>query len=326
VKVDLSDEALEYGLVARQALEAAGGERLVQEAEADPARRSELVEPVLAELGAWDLQPRADGDELQAAAALCRSVGYWAAPYPVAERLARPTDLEVDGLVVVDEAHPESRTAGVGLRWAGVTLEGRRGVVRERAGSAPISRHAAFVEPVDLEPIDDAGAGDLAVALTLPCWTLLGMLDRAIDLTRQHVVDREQFGQPLAAFQSVQFQLTDAEVERSGLDVLARYTVWSALSGQPGATEDALALRLAAIEAAEVVLRVAHQLHGASGFCDETDLSWISRHSQPLRRLPMGASLTQDHLTRRLGRRPLAGLFADVASDPLVLREPSTAS
>ena len=36
------------------------------------------------------------------------------------------------------------------------------------------------------------------------------------------------------------------------------------------------------------MFRVAHQLHGAIGFCDETALSWVSRASVPLRRLPFG--------------------------------------
>jgi 3-oxo-4-pregnene-20-carboxyl-CoA dehydrogenase alpha subunit len=105
----------------------------------------------------------------------------------------------------------------------------------------------------------------------------------------------------------VQFQLTDAEVERTGLDILAKYALWSL--GSHDEINDALALRLAAIEAAEVVFRVCHQLHGAIGFCDETTLSWLSRYSQPLRRLPLGLSATRDYLTRRLGRRGLTGLF-----------------
>ena len=52
-----------------------------------------------------------------------------------------------------------------------------------------------------------------------------------------------------------------------------------------------------------MVFRVCHQLHGAVGFCDETTLSWLSRYSQPLRRLPFGLSATRDELTRRVGRR-----------------------
>jgi hypothetical protein len=67
---------------------------------------------------------------------------------------------------------------------------------------------------------------------------------------------------------------------------------------------------MAAIEAAEVVLRVTHQLHGATGFCDETTLSWVSRYSQPLRRLPLGLSATRALLARRLDRAGLAGLFS----------------
>ena len=41
---------------ARQALESAGGDELVQLAEADPERRGDLVAPVLTELGAWELE------------------------------------------------------------------------------------------------------------------------------------------------------------------------------------------------------------------------------------------------------------------------------
>jgi hypothetical protein len=51
-------------------------------------------------------------------------------------------------------------------------------------------------------------------------------------------------------------------------------------------------------------------LHGAVGFCDETTLSWLSRYSQPLRRLPLGLSATRDLLTCRVGGAGLTGLFA----------------
>ena len=71
----------------------------------------------------------------------------------------------------------------------------------------------------------------------------------------------------------MQFQLTDAEVERVGLEELAKYTLWSFETRRPEAVEDALALRLAALRAAEIVFRVCHQLQGAMGFCDETTLS-----------------------------------------------------
>jgi len=245
VIIDLSAEALAYGQSARAALEGAapGGD----------------VMPVLDKLGAWDLEPLADSDDLEAAAALCRAAGYCDIAYPVAERLAPSPD------VAALATQPGGRAAALGL--------------------------------------------------VLACWTLLGLLDRAIDLAVAHVQAREQFGQPLAAFQGVQFQLTEAEVERAGLDVLAKYALWSVQSASREAVDDALALRMAALEAAEVTFRVAHQVHGAMGFCDESPLSWLSRHSQPLRRHPLGLSATRALLTRRIGRRGLTGLFSEEPPD-----------
>jgi len=330
MNIDLSEEAVEFGRTALQAIEAAGGDELVQAAEREPDRREELAAPVLAELGAWELDPRGSADELEAAAALCRSAGWWALAYPVAERLCRPADLDVDGLVVVADIEPAGAVACLDLRWAAVTLDGRRSLATPRP-PAEQPRKSAFVTGLDLSPLDGdlhgSGAGDVSLdvarGLVLPCWTLLGMLDRAVALTRAYVLEREQFGQPLARFQGVQFQLTDAEVERVGLEELAKYALWSIEAGRPEALDDALALRLAAVEAAETVFRVTHQLHGAMGFCDETTLSWVSRYSQPLRRLPLGLSATRDALTRRLGRRGLTGLFSDPGEPPATPATPA---
>ncbi len=308
LRIELSGAAREFGTQVKRALQAAGGDDLVVAAERAPGRRESLVAPVLSALGAWDLEPRRDHDELEAAAALCRSAGYWATPYPVAERLARPVDLNVDGLVAIAGDEPAAAVSDLDLRWAAVTFDGVRSEVVVRAPDAP-ARESAFVARVDVRPVDADGTADLALALVLPCWTLLGMLDRAVDLTRDHVLVREQFGRPLAEFQSVQFQLTDAEVERRGADMLARYALWSIQSDSPDALLDAVALRSAILDAAETVFRTAHQLHGALGFCDESPLSWLSRYSLPLRRLPLGAVATDDLLTRLSGRRGVSGLF-----------------
>jgi hypothetical protein len=306
MNTDLSPEAVEYGRTARRALGAAGGDELARSAERDGDRGA--AAKVLADLGAWDLDPRGDAGELEAAAALCRSTGWWAAPHPVAERLARPRDVAADALVVVAGPRPAGAVAGADLRWVAVDLDGHR----NRATPVPVAgsvRATAFVAPLDLVPLDGDGAGDAALGLVLPCWTLLGMLDRAVEATAAYVRERHQFGQPLASFQGVQFQLTDAEVERAGLEELAKHALWSVATGPPDALADALALRLAAVEAAEAVFRTTHQLHGAIGFCDETTLSWLSRASQPLRRLPLGPSATRAALTRRLGHHGLTGLY-----------------
>ncbi|MGZ6778417.1 MAG: acyl-CoA dehydrogenase family protein, partial [Mycobacterium sp.] len=135
--LDLTDDAKEYGRQALRAFEAAGGDQLVQQAEAKPDTREALVGPVLNELGAWDLDARTDADGLEAAAALCRSAGYWAVPYPVAERLARPVDLDTDGLVVVAPNRPTAAVGGVETRWSAVTLDGVRSAVVGYGGTGP---------------------------------------------------------------------------------------------------------------------------------------------------------------------------------------------
>ena len=104
MNIDLNDEAREYGRLARQAFESAGGDALVQRAEAEPDRREAVVTGVLADLAVAELDPRGSADELEAAAALGRRAGWWAVPSPVAERLARARGVDPDTLGREDAA------------------------------------------------------------------------------------------------------------------------------------------------------------------------------------------------------------------------------
>ncbi len=310
MELELSEDATEFGGVARRAFGAAGGDAFVVSAETTGQRRT-AIEPVLDDLGAWDLDVRDRPSELEAGAALCRSAGYFAIPYPIAERLSRPKDVQSDAMVVVDDRRPQAPADGLGWKWITIDLRGSRSRGQATGPGPSAPRSSPFVVDLDLEPMDEADQRELALGLVLPCWTLLGYLDRAIELTRSHVIQRHQFGAPLASLQGVQFELTEAEVEHVGLEVLANYGLWSLQSGRSTAFDDALALRSAALEAADIVFRVAHQLHGALGFCDETMLSWLSRYSTPLRRLPMGLSQCRAILARQLGASPLEGIFTE---------------
>jgi hypothetical protein len=307
MKTQLSAEATEYGTAARRAFHAAGGDSLAQSAEAAPTTRDALLSPVLADVAAFDLRPLDDEDDLEAAAALCRAAGYWLVPDLVAERLARSTG--ADGTFVVDARFPRAAALGLKGTWSAVGVDGRR--YSAGFGAMAAAPHVSpFVTDVDLEPQDGTDEIRLALLITLQCWTLLGMLDRALELTIDYVKVRHQFGQPLSRFQNVRFQLADAEVERGGLDVLAHYSLWSVQTRQPEMVDDAIALRMTALEAADAVLRKGHQLHGAFGFCDEAKLSWISRHSASLRQLPTGLSGTRQLLLSRVDRKGLAGIFS----------------
>ena len=308
---ELSREATEYGRFARGTFATAGGDQLAPRAVDEPEQRETLVASVLAELGAWELDVRASADEAEAAAALCRSAGYSAVAYPVAERLARP-----------------ARSGGRRAARRGSRLAGRIGRRPRSALGGGRPRRSTQRRDTAHRPDEPAqgrvrrrtraGASGPQRRLRRRSGSRAVGLDPARDARsrrRRHarptLLEREQFGQPLAAFQGVQFQLTDAEVERLGLEELAKYTLWSVATGRPEALEDALALRMAALEAADIVFRVAHQLHGAIGFCDETALSWLSRLSVPLRRLPFGSvgNACRAHLPHR-PCHGLTGLFS----------------
>ncbi|MBS2079652.1 acyl-CoA dehydrogenase family protein, partial [Mycobacterium tuberculosis] len=111
----------------------------------------------------------------------------------------------------------------------------------------------------------------------------LGAVQQSLELVTEHVRARIQFGKPLADFQAVRFAVADAAVAVRGLHELAKYTICRPESlPAPIHSADALVLRLKAADTARQVMRTSHQLLGALGFCDESDVSVLDRHTQPL--------------------------------------------
>jgi hypothetical protein len=307
----LSSEATDFKRVVSSRLDLAGGINLLREYADKPAERAAALTSLLESLGVWELRPADSQEELEAAAAVCRAAGEVALPYPVAERLARPDGK--DGVVLV--AASGRRITGHGDLadgWAACDLLGNGydvTAVHEPLGTklAPFAAEVAVSEPIN-------GFGrTAALVTTLQSWWLLGLLERALADTVRYTGEREQFGRVLTKFQTVGFRLADMSVATHKLDELAKYTLWSLAQDNSPATSlvDALALRAAALESAEIVMRGAHQLHGAMGFCDETDVSWLSRASQTVRRLPVGQSQTIELLTRLTLDTGFEGLYSD---------------
>jgi len=325
VNLTLPDEAIEFGRAAAAAFARAGGVDLARAAIADPATRHREVAPVLERLGALDVDVRAGIDDALAGAELCRAAGAVALPWPVSSVMAAPAGA-AGALAVVDGAVPRpwsrrrpSAVARSGLRiehgdvagpWLAVDLDGDGWTVAP-AGGPLATELGMFVVPMTLEaPAGDLGPTDAAWALTLDAWRVLGACEAALELTGTHVRDREQFGRPLAAFQAVEFQVADAAVAVAGLRETARFTLWRLGAAPAEGLTDALALRLVAVEGARQVFRTTHQLHGAVGFCDEHDLSVLSRSVQPALRLPADLERTTELLGRRIDAEGFSGLFS----------------
>lgn len=137
------------------------------------------------------------------------------------------------------------------------------------------------------------------------CMQALGGLDAAVEYSVAHTRDREQFGRPLSAFQSVQHTLASmaGEVERAR--AAAELAVAAAAEHGFDSPQADYAVTVAKVVLGRVVPNVitsAHQLHGAIGVTIEHRLwlatmrarSWIDE---------FGDTATY---ARRLGRMTLA--------------------
>jgi acyl-CoA dehydrogenase len=105
-------------------------------------------------------------------------------------------------------------------------------------------------------------------------------LDKALALSVDHATSREQFGRPLSKFQAVQHLISDIAAEAA----LARSATEAALSAAVASDWSAphleflvAAARSCTGHAASVVVRNAHQVHGAIGTTSEHRLHEFTR-------------------------------------------------
>jgi len=133
---------------------------------------------------------------------------------------------------------------------------------------------------------------------------MIGVMDRAFELTRSHLLSRRQFGQPLANFQVLRHRLADMHAELEQARALVCVAV-AALSSKPAAERIRLAsaCKVRAIRASRFVAGQAIQLHGAIALTEEYDVgrcftrllalekSWgdLDFHARRFARLPKKA-------------------------------------
>lgn len=305
---ELPEEALALAESARRAIDSLGGVDLARRAELDPSVRTSEVVPLFDRLGLADLDPSGDELSLAAAAAVCEVAGRVALPYPVAAAVVRDDEGRPTAAIPASAARVDH--AALFERWRVGSLDGSLGGAASSGGTELGTRLGPFVGDLVIDADSHAPAlHDLLVQQCLVAWTVLGTVDRAVELATEHVVGRVQFGRPIAEFQAVQFQLADAAVAVAGLRELAGFTLWRLAGEGEQARVDVLALRLHALEVARSVLRTAQQLHGAAGVCDEYDISVLARMVQPALRLPVGIERTAAALADAIATDGFVGLF-----------------
>lgn len=104
---------------------------------------------------------------------------------------------------------------------------------------------------------------------------LLGLMERALEMTLEHLRQREQFGKPIGSFQALQHRAVNLyiqlELSRSAIDRAARAMDTGADVAKRAAQVSAAKSR--AGDAAQLIVRECIQMHGAIGYTTEYDLS-----------------------------------------------------
>ncbi len=306
MNTELPQDITDFAAVAVKRMGRLGGPPAALRAENDDGVRL-AARDALNEVGAFGLDVRSGDDDVLAAAVLCQAAGAAALPYPLVEEL-----LAIDGarLSLVNPQAPRIDHGDLPGAWLAADLDGNR--YRPQPASRTAAKLGPFLVPARLSaPDGTVSAADVNLHLVLGSWRILGAVQQALDIATEHVQARVQFGKPLADFQAVRFTVADATVAVRGLHELAKHTLCRSKSAPTQIfSADALVLRLKAADTARQVLRTAHQLLGALGFCDESDVSVLDRHTQPLIRLPLGPEALALRLIPRVRDGSFETLFS----------------
>jgi len=108
-----------------------------------------------------------------------------------------------------------------------------------------------------------------ALACAAQC---LGLAQRMIDLTVAYSGDRQQFGQPIGAFQAVKHLMANVAVRLEYARTPVYRAADSLARGCPDAALHVSHAKLAACEAANLAAKNSIQVHGAMGYTWEVDL------------------------------------------------------
>lgn len=178
-----------------------------------------------------------------------------------------------DQYVVFAATEPEKKAKGISAFIVDASAPGL--VVKEK--TALLSPHPigviAFENCLvsDTSLLGNEGEG-LALALrtldTLRCTVAaaaLGLAQRALEEAIRYSRGRQQFGRPIAQFQSIQFKLAEMATELEAARLLVYQAAWANDTGSAELKQKASMAKLYATEAAQRIIDQALQIHGGVG-------------------------------------------------------------
>lgn len=126
-------------------------------------------------------------------------------------------------------------------------------------------------------PLGPGAADRIRVALAAE---VVGVCQRALDMTLAYVKERKQFGVPVGSFQAVSHRCAEMLLHTESARSTAYHAAWAA-DADPQLLGEAAALAgAAAAEAGPSVTAAAIQMHGGIGFTWEADVHWLYKRAQ----------------------------------------------
>lgn len=118
-------------------------------------------------------------------------------------------------------------------------------------------------------------------ALVLLAAWAVGAAEHAQEITVQYAKDRQQFGKPIGAFQSIAHYLSDRQTELDGARTLTHHAAWARATGRPAGRHAAMA-KLFAGSMLRDLTATAQQIFGGVGFTVEYDIQLYFRRAKAL--------------------------------------------
>jgi alkylation response protein AidB-like acyl-CoA dehydrogenase len=239
---------------------------------------------------------------------LCEELGRSLAPVPFLPSALAATVIEQSGVQEQCERWLPGLASGETIGALGAVVDGVAELViggaqaqvlvlvDEDGNGLVLSAEDAEVTPLEaIDPTRSAarvsvpdGAGDslgdvcvgLGRSLISVSSELVGVCERALEMTVAYVKDRKQFGVPVGAYQAVSHRcaqmLLDTEKARS----TAAFAAWTADADAERLAEAAAMAKAAASDAGREVTAGAIQMHGGIGFTWEADVHWLYKRAQ----------------------------------------------
>ncbi|MET0602832.1 MAG: acyl-CoA dehydrogenase family protein [Baekduia sp.] len=153
------------------------------------------------------------------------------------------------------------------------------------------------------EPLGGDSAAAIDRATVVVAAELVGVAQRALEMTLAYVKDRKQFDTPVGAYQAVSHKCAQMLKDTEGARSATYFAAWAAGAEPERLAEASSLAKAAASDGGRDVTAAAIQCHGGIGFTWEADVHWLYKRAQVDAALLGGSGAHRARLAKLLAAR-----------------------